>query len=239
MPNNIKMPLFPHSFKSSPLELPETPHEGKQTLNERFQVEEEGPEVPDFQSEYAITQQRVPNVVTPEALEALKKHREEAESIRNRFGGRWTSVYRNDRINDLVGGAKGSKHTKGLAFDLALGAPYVQDKDTKRAGYLLFQDALNGRHGRSLRKIIVEKRNKGSQGILHLEFADEGEEYAYPQLLEEKAYKDEDGNTQYKYVPLPVDDRSLQKALGKRYMIHDSFDEPQLTKPPKPLPSDS
>lgn len=91
------------------------------------------------------------NVWTQEALGNVALLQPFFEAARQAVRGRFTSVYRDARVNRLVGGVSGSRHCKGLACDIKPAIEYAPE----RAAGILWTMACREELGPCV-KIIIE-----------------------------------------------------------------------------------
>lgn len=105
---------------------------------------------------YSVTSYR-PNPWTAEALLNVLTRAPYMEAARQAVNGKFNSVYRSGRVNEIVGGVKpqpgrkGSRHLYGLAVDIHPRAPYTAETASRK----IWQMALGGDLGR-IHKVIWE-----------------------------------------------------------------------------------
>ena len=83
------------------------------------------------------------NPWTPDALANVAITHDEFEAARRLIAGEFTSVYRCERINKIVGGAQHSRHLRGLACDIKPGWCFTPDA----AAWRLYEASISGSLG--------------------------------------------------------------------------------------------
>jgi len=131
----------------------------------------------------------IDNTMPKKALEnAMHLTQNVLQPVRDHFGlTRITSGYRSPKLNKAVGGSDTSDHLTGSAADIKVDDPDISNKELAEWIY----DNLE------FNQLILEFYDDdegGNSGWVHVSYLTEGNENEY--LI---AYKDNQGNTQYKY----------------------------------------